>query len=156
MVMLIIVTLIFIVLSLIFIGASYLTVRTFASSNQDMFLKGKVPDKLPEGLFRGEVPGHKFSWQGKKFSAQNKRGINIFKNGELITENYPFKFYQAKGLQDNNEVIRIDYNLPENPLWLRFIVDEIVETSPNKYLGKLHVRLFPGLVASLGYFKLEK
>jgi hypothetical protein len=35
-------------------------------------------------------------------------------------------------------------------------VDELVETSPEKYLGKLHIQIFPGLSFALGYFSLER
>jgi hypothetical protein len=143
------------VLSIIFLFATFRTIKTQTSPIQKVFLNGSVPKELPSGLFKGQVPGREFSWQGKKFNS-NGRGINLFKNGEDIKENYPFKFYKAQGLQDKKQVIRIDYNLSENPLWLRFIVDEIVEVKKDKYLGKLHVKLFPGLVASLGYFELEK
>jgi hypothetical protein len=151
MIILLLITIILIALATVF---TFATLRTWQVQNnpfQKTFLSGSVPSKLPEGLYKGEVPGRTFSWKGKKFNTGGK-GINVFPDGDK----YPFKYYEAIGLQDNKKVIRIDYNLSENPLWLRFIVDEIVETSPGKYLGKLHVQLFPGLVASLGYFKLEK
>jgi hypothetical protein len=156
MVLLILVTLIFIVVSLILIFATYRTVKTQTSSNSKIFLNGKVPNNLPDGLYKGKVTGLETSWQGKKFNSKENSGINVFKNDEKLSDKYPFKLYKANGLQDNIEVIKIDYNLPENPLWLRFIVDEIVETENNKYLGKLHIKLASGLVASLGYFSLEK
>ncbi len=152
---LIVITLILVGLSLVFIVATYFTFKTQTSPFQKQFLAGSVPDKLPEGLYRGNVPGHTFTWQGKKFGKDGS-GINVFKNDGKLSDKYPFKFYKSKGLQDDISVIKIDYNLSENPIWLRFIVDEFVQTSPNKYLGKLHVQIFPGLSAALGYFKLEK
>lgn len=155
MLFLIIVTLVLIILALVFILATLQTFRTQTSPNQKIFLSGTLPKNLPDGLYKGEVPGHKFTWVGKKFDSKTGMGINIFNNGKT-TEAYPFKFYKSSGLQDNIQVVRIDYNLPENPIWLRFIVDEIVETSPNKFLGKLHIKILPGIVASLGYFTLEK
>lgn len=155
MILLILITIILIVLAAIFLIATLFTWKTQSNPMQKQFLSGSVPTKLPEGLYKGQVPGHTFTWQGKKFM-KDGTGINVFKDGDKISDKYPFKFYVAQGLQDNKQVIRIDYNLPENPLWLRFIVDEIVETSQGKYLGKLHIKLLPGLVASLGYFDLEK
>jgi hypothetical protein len=152
MFILILVTLLFTALAIIFILGTYRTIKTQTSGNQNIFLSGKIPDKMPDGLYKGSVTGLKTSWKGKKFDSKTGMGINVFETNE----NYPFKFYTAQGLQDNKQVIKIDYNLPENPLWLRFIVDEIVEVKPGKYLGKLHIQLFPDLVASLGYFSLEK
>lgn len=156
MILLIFLTLIFILISASLVFASIRTIKTQTNPSQKVFLNGSVPKELPDGLYKGKVPGREFSWQGKKFSAKQNSGINVFKNDDKLNEKYPFKLYKTKGLQDNIEVLRIDYNLSENPFWLRFIVDEIVEVEKGKYLGKLHVKLFPGLVASLGYFELEK
>ena len=122
------------------------------SSYQKLFLSGKIPDPLPNNLYKGSV-NFKTTWQGKKFDATNSAGINIIDNNEK----YPFKTYTGKGLQDKNlDVFKIDYNIKENPLWLRFILDEIVEIEKNKFLGKVHINLIPGLPFSLGYFRLEK
>lgn len=118
------------------------------------FLKGKVPTNL-NGLYKGTV-NIKTTWQGKKFTSSTKTGTNMFKNADGAHERYSFKTYAGKGLQDDILVLKIDYNLPENPLWLRFIVDELVQTAPRKYLGKLNVKLTPGLSFALGYFSLEK
>ena len=43
-----------------------------------------------------------------------------------------FKTYQAKGLRDPEvDVLRIDYELPGNPFWLRRITDgDVVEVKP--------------------------
>jgi len=123
---------------------------------QKTFLAGKVPSKMPDGLHKGSAPGYNGSWQGKKFDAKAKTGINLFKNGDKTSEQYSFKTYVAKGVQDDMEVIKIDYNIPENPWNLRLILDEIVETKPGTYLGKLHVTLIPGLPFTVMYFNLEK
>ena len=121
------------------------------SLNQKLFLNGKNPDK-PNGLYKGSV-NFKTSWEGKKFDASSSAGINII-GGK---EKYPFKTYTGKGIRDKNlDVLKIDYNIPQNPLWLRFILDEIVEVDKDKYLGKVHLNLIPGLPLSLGYFRLEK
>lgn len=119
------------------------------SPNQKLFLSGKVPNPLPSGLYKGSV-NFKTSWQGKKFDASKSMGINLISG----KEKYPFKTYVGKGLADNIDVLKIDYNIPQNPFWLRFILDEIVEISSGKYLGKVHINFF-GLPFSLGYFRLE-
>lgn len=124
---------------------------------QKRFLGGKVPEKAPDGIYKGSVKKLKTSWIGKEFDAKEKSGINNFLSNGKIIKSYPFKTYVAKGIQDKQiDVIKIDYNLKKNPLWLRLILDEIVETAPHTFLGKVHLRILPGLVFTLGYFVLEK
>ncbi len=125
------------------------------SQNQKLFSKGKVLKELPNGFYQGHVNRIKVSWQGKKFDAKKGTGINVFKNDDQLTEKYPFKIYQAQGLKDKMEVLRIDYNLPQNPFWVRLVVDEIVEISPDNFLGKVNIKLF-GLIFTPGYFTLTK
>lgn len=123
------------------------------SSNQKLFLSGKVPNPKPNGFYRGSLKRLKTPWQGKKFDEGTSTGINLI-NGKEV---YPFKTYVGKGLKDKNlNVLKIDYNTPENPFWVRLILDEIVQISPNKYLGKVHLKIIPGLPFTLGYFNLEK
>ena len=102
-------------------------------------------NSLPNGFYKGSV-GFKTSWEGKKFNAENSSGINLF-DGQ---EKYPFKTYEEK------DVLKIDYNLPENPFWVRLILDEIVEISKDKYLGTIKLRLIPGFPVTIGHFRLEK
>ena len=129
------------------------TWQTQNSSNQKLFLSGHVPNPLPNGSYKGSVGNIKTGWQGKKFDASASAGINLISGKEV----YPFKTYAGKGIQDKNlGVYKIDYNIPTNPLWLKFILDEIVEVSPNHFLGKVHLKIIPGLPFTLGYFRLEK
>ena len=73
----------------------------------------------------------------------------------MSTERQPFKTYYGNGLRDKNlNVLVLDYDIPENPFWLRYIRDEIVQVAPNQYLGKLHLRVI-GFAFTLGYFELE-
>lgn len=127
---------------------------------QEVFVKGFAGIAMPNGYYKGKayVPGEfTKNWQGKNFNAGNFSGINIF-NEELIREEkYPFIFKKAKGLKDKNlDVIRIEYNLDKNPLWLHPVVDEIVLIGDEKYLGKVNYQPLPGLVFTLAYFTLEK
>ncbi len=146
----IITVLVIIILLPTFLGL-YRTRQTQDSSNQKIFLSGKVPNPKPAGFYKGSV-SFKTTWQGKKFDASSSSGINLISG----KEQYPFKTYIGIGIQDRSlDVYKIDYNIPQNPFWLRFILDEIVETSPGKYLGKVHINLF-GFPFSLGYFQLKK
>lgn len=152
-------TILLIVVIILFVAVCYGWYRTYKtqhSSNEALFLKGTTPNNL-DGLFKGSVTGYNGPWQGKKFDASTKTGINIFKENDKSVEKYPFKTYVAKGIKDPSiEVLKIDYNVSGNPLWLRFVLDELVETSPGQYLGKLNIRTIPGLTFALGYFRLEK
>ena len=127
------------------------------SANQKLFISGTIPNPLPNGLYKGTVPGHTFSWLGKKFNAADSSGINLFKDGSATTEKYPFKTSLGLGLRDHSlNVLQIDYNIPANPFWLHPILDEIVEIYPGHYLGKLQARFIPGFPFTLSYFELTK
>jgi len=132
------------------------TVQTYRVQHrpaQQQFTSGTVPALLPNGFHQGNpFSGIGKHWQGKVFDANNGTGINKFDDGERFV----FKIYPATGLRDKQQVLKIDYNQPGNPLWLRFIVDEIVQTSPGHYLGKVHVRVIPGIVFTLTYFELTQ
>lgn len=118
---------------------------------QDQFTKGTLPKNL-NGPYKGEAFGLLGSWQGKEIDGAAQTGINIFAEGKR----YPFKLLTARGRHDDIELIRIEYNIPGNPLWVRFIMDELVEVGEQKYLGKIHARVLPGFSIELGYFMLER
>ena len=131
--------------------------KTQRSPNQAQFLRGQIPTQLPNGPMEGTVGGITTTWQGKKFDRENSKGINLFSKNYETEERYPFKTEVAKGAVDHDlDVIKIDYDIPENPIWLRFILDEIVEVEPGKYLGKVMIRFTPQLTFALGYFELKK
>ncbi len=145
--------------------------RTYAvehRANQQRFRSGKLPRPAPDGFYQGnkfrgfgdssdaqrsEPRSEHRGWQGKIFNTHDQTGINKFTDGERFT----FKTYTTQGLRDKDrQVLRIDYNQPGNPWWLHFIVDEIVETEPGHYLGKVHLQVIPGLPFTLTYFELTK
>lgn len=148
---------VFLILVLIAILLALLrTIQIQNSHQQKEFLKGSIPKELPDGLYRGKV-GIKTTWQGKRFDASGSAGINVFKKDNKITESYPFKTSVGFGAQDKKlKVIKIDYSQNQSPWWLKYILDEVVEISPGKYLGKLHITAIPGIPFSLGFFRLEK
>lgn len=156
---LVLVLLLCIVLILILLAAIFGIARTIQIQNkpqQKDFFGGSVPKELPNGLYKGTV-NLKTTWQGKRFDASSSAGINVFKNGDKREEKYPFKTYVGDGVQDKNlKVIKIDYSENQDPWWLKYILDEVVEVSSGKYLGKVHIIVIPGLPFTLGYFQLEK
>ena len=128
------------------------------SSEAGEFRAGTLPSSAPEGLYKGSVRGYQASWLGKKFDAASKTGINIFAAGGGATrEQYPFvTSVGTDELDAAISVVRIDYDTPQNPFWLRPILDEIVEVAPGTYLGKLLVRIIPGHPFAFTYFRLQK
>ncbi len=144
-----------------------LWLRTFQMKrepNQQEFLRGRLPNPKPDGFYQGSI-GFKTSWIGKKFDAENSRGVNIFKNKKArhksapgsSEEKYTFKTHVENGLFDQQMfVLKIDYNIKGNPFWIRWVLDEIVELAPCHYLGKMHLRMIPGFPFSVLYFELKR
>lgn len=172
-----------IIISLVFaliIWLAFFALVNFISAKshrQPEFVAGKLPEL--EGFYkgsayllgRGPVP-----WLGKSFEKENQRGFNIFtpsgaailkimtplyklfrKNGDGNTDAYYFKTSTGSGFKDKEiETFKLDYNSPENPFLIRIILDEIVEVAPEEYLGKVHLKVFPGYYSTIGYFGLKK
>lgn len=115
-------------------------------------------------------------WLGKSFERDNEKGFNIFTPGgasllklmtpfyKLFRENrdgntdaYYFATSTGRGFKDPTiETFKLDYDAAENPFLIRIILDEIVQTAPDEYLGKVHMKVFPGFFATIGYFGLSK
>lgn len=150
-------TLLICILILFLVACWYRTQKTNFSPRQKIFIKGTIPHNLPDGFYKGSVPGYELVWVGKEFDRENQTGINVLSIRGKTSKRYPFKMYIDKGIHDKNlGVIKIDYNISQNPVWLRPILDEIVQTDTNTYLGKVSLRLIPGFPFSLGFFYLKK
>lgn len=135
--------------------------RTYKMEHGDLqgqFEKGVANIAALDGDYTGVAHGLKeTSWQGKTLTRANHMGINRFVKNGVPSSNYPFQFFIAKGLRDTAlDVIVLDYNQIGNPWWLKYIVDEMVEVAPQEYLGKVHVKIAPSIIFTLGYFTLSK
>ncbi len=127
------------------------------SDDQDVFMAGTLPVPLPEGFYAGRAEPVQGGWKGKIFDRAKSTGINLFatRSGEE-KKIYPFRTWQGKGLRDTDkEVLKIDYDLDENPFWLRPALDEVVQVRPGVLLGKLHYRMIPGFPFTITFFHLE-
>ncbi len=131
-----------------------------------MFAAGSLPNPKMDGLYKGTT-GFESPWIGKKINAEVSSGINLFRDKKArhssapgssnYIEKYPFKTYTGKGLFDPDTfVLKIDYNVKGNPFWIKYIVDEVVQTKPDEYLGKMNIKIIPGLPFSVLYFELKK
>ena len=58
-------------------------------------------------------------------------------------------------LGDGQQVLRINYNRPGNPFWLRPLNDELKKVGRDRYLGRGVFRLF-GLAFNSFYFSVER
>jgi hypothetical protein len=148
---------VYIFLGLVVLALLILQLKTILverDPQQQIFVTGHLPSPLPNGFYRGSSSIVPKVWIGKTFNLEKMIGINNFNGG---IEHYPFTFYASQSLKDKQlQVIKIDYNQPQNPWWVRFIVDEVVATdTPSGYLGKINLR-FAGLTFSVGYFTLTK
>ena len=144
----IIVVVVFLVALLVLAVLSY---RAERRADNTAFHNGKYPDAPLDGAYDGKFDG-KTDWLGKKFDATNSKGINIFSGDK---ERFVFTTERAKTLKGDQEVLHINYNQPGNPFWLRFIVDELVQTDAGKYQGKVFIKIGP-LDFTLTYFKLSE
>lgn len=156
----------------------FVTFLVSRSERQKEFVAGTVPAG-PDGFYKGTaylLGGGPVPWLGKSFERENARGFNIFtpngasllriltpfyklfrKNADGNTVAYYFKTSTGSGFRDNDiDTFKLDYDSPENPFLIRIILDEIVETAPEEYLGKVHMKVFPGYSATIGFFGLRK
>ncbi|MES2953069.1 MAG: hypothetical protein V4674_00730 [Patescibacteria group bacterium] len=125
---------------------------------QKDFLTGTA-DPLPDGFYKGTSPSFSVgNWLGKEFKAEEKTGFNVFTRGGSRNLEYPFTMHVTKGARDEAlSVIKIDYNRPENPWYLRFFAyDEIVRLSDGRYLGKIQIEVIRGVPFTIGWFWQEK
>jgi len=98
------------------------------------------------GFYKGNKEGN---WLGKTFSAKTSSGINNFRQGSKEITKYPFKTYEE------NNLLKLDYNLPVNPWWLRLIIDDLKETNPNHFEGTMKIKILE-LQIPLAKFTLTK
>lgn len=158
------------------------TLLGFISSKrawQGKFTGGKLPGTPPSGFYSGSaylLGNRPVPWLGKSFESENQKGFNIFTpqgasllriltpfyklfrpNSDGNTDAYYFATSTGQGFKDKEiETFKLDYDSPENPFLIRIILDEIVETAPQEFLGKVHMKVFPGYYATIGYFGLRK
>lgn len=149
------------------------------SGRQKRFVAGSTPTSAPDGFYNGSAylfGGGPVPWLGKSFEKENQKGFNTFTpagasllkimtplyklfrpNKDGNTDAYYFATRTGKGFRDKDvDVIKLDYDAPENPFLIRIILDEIVEVAPQEFLGKVHMKVFPGYYATIGFFGLKK
>lgn len=133
---------------------------------------------LAPGLtqFTQAVTARWLPWRGKTFNAEQEAGDNIFTrdslrlahiywpgysayqdDGAVTYRAFRFRTCVAPGLADpDRQVLKIDYNLPENPAaTIRHVLDELVQIDETIYLGKAHLRWWWGRWQMVAFFALQ-
>lgn len=144
--------------------------------NLDGFYKGRLLKVMPCNIFEsigGFIAKFWLPWYGKNFYYKQQRGDNVLPSymASLIKVRYgeeailkkeysaihvfPFKTLIKKGLKDNISVLELNYNLSENPLQVRRIIDELVCTGKDLYLGKAHIKNGNSF-RTVAFFQLER
>ena len=149
------------------------------SARQQQFVAGLPPSESPDRFYKGSaylLGNRPVPWMGKSFESTNNKGFNIFTpagasllkiltpfyklfrvNADGNTDAYYFDTSVSQGFRDKQiDTFKLDYDKSENPFLIRIILDEIVEVGPQEYLGKVHMKVFPGYYATIGFFGLRK
>lgn len=138
---------------ILLIGRFYYNYRANYQPESPQFANGNFPKTMPDGFYRGDTTLSKGDWRGKTFDAASASGINVFASGDR----YKFHMYPGYSLTNSHQqVLKIDYNQGGNPIWLRFVVDEVVQLGPNQLVGKIQVKTLPYLPITVGYFTLQQ
>lgn len=142
----------------------------------DGFYKGTLVGLLPQNFFEFlALLLSKFyiPWKGKYFYADTKTGNNLlpFSIQPVVAVKYgkesilkkdregfhafTFKTSSEKGLENNLQVLRLNYNISENPEFVREVVDELICVGSKEYLGKAYFKKNES-VRLIAYFRLQK
>jgi hypothetical protein len=142
-------------------------------TNGQMIAVDMGPGVTPmvDGLLTNHMP-----WCGKTFNAAAATGDNLLYTsfmpvarvffplyrgyrpaGDGLMTAFPFRTSTAPGLKDpDRQVLKIDYDTPENPVLMRRILDELVQVDDNYYFGKAYFRLSASTYHLLFYFALQR
>jgi hypothetical protein len=94
------------------------------------------------GPVRAFASHARFPWRGKSFSAHSAdrgEGINrIFSDG---FRRYRFETFVGPSRAGAFDALQLDYDLPENPFFIRPIKDEVRELRPGLWLGQAWLQL---------------
>lgn len=115
-------------------------------------------------------------WLGKAFDAERAEGVNLLSMESLWLTRLLWPFYRHRqpdgprryrafrfrtflgpGKFDGGQaVLKIDYDLPENPrLDVRRVLDEVVQVEEGVYLGKWHIHWWWGQWSTVAFFVLR-
>ncbi len=117
------------------------SIRAVDGTPKGRMLAVRFVDETLLGPFvRAFAGSPQFIWDGKTFTSssdQEGSGINRVQiPGALGKQNlFPFKTHFGPSAIDGAPALILDYDLPENPPWIRKIHDEVREMSPGLFFG---------------------
>jgi len=154
------------------------TLRSFTSHTLEEIFRGGRIESLTElgvhphgsvlaivGLDRGLLAkaaqsvhtGRHFVWEGKSFlraDAREGRGANRVRAlGRRLA--FPYRTYLTDSVVDGQRCLAIDYDLPENPSFVRATYDEVRRVGNGMYLGRGMVRRARSTPLLLLWFALD-
>lgn len=116
-----------------------------------------VLEKNPVGLVPRFLARQSwFPWRGKSFAPRSEsagEGKNRVFSDRLRL--FRFETFVGKSRAGDFDAVQLDYDLPENPFFIRAIKDEIRELSPGLWLGQAWLRVSGGEHLGL-YFGLTR
>jgi hypothetical protein len=117
------------------------SIRALDGTPKGRMLAVRMVNDTPLGAHvRAFASSPYFIWDGKTFtSSSDQEGVGINRiqvPGALGKQNlFPFKTHFGPSAIDGAPAFVLDYDLPENPPWIRKIHDEVREVSPGLYFG---------------------
>ena len=83
-----------------------------------------------------------FPWRGKSFSPKTE-DAGEGKNRVVLDRFRLYRFETSVGRSraGDFDAVQLDYDLPENPFFIRAIKDEIREIAPRLYLGQAYLQI---------------
>ncbi len=96
----------------------------------------------------------RFPWLGKSFQPRDsERGEGINRVVSDRVRLYRFETFIGRSRAGDFDALQLDYDLPENPFFIRPIKDEIRQLRPGLHLGQAHLQL-PKQTHLILYFAL--
>lgn len=117
------------------------TMHAVDGTPKGRMLAVRVVEATPLAPFvRAFAASRAFIWDGKTFSAKSEiagTGINRIQiPGALGRQNlFPFETKFGPSEIDGDPALILDYDLAENPAWIRKIHDEVREIAPGLFFG---------------------
>ncbi|MCA9644672.1 MAG: hypothetical protein KC492_28475 [Myxococcales bacterium] len=108
-----------------------------APKGRMLTLAGGLGKPTPRRVLARLAKGALFPWRGKSFRTldqANQRGAGI-NRVILLGDRFPFDTFIEASAIDGKPCVRLDYDKPENPFFIRVIRDELREVAEDLYLG---------------------
>lgn len=124
-------------------GARVPRIPDVSGALRGRMLTWPVAGRRTNALVRALGGWERFPWRGKSFFPQTEHrgeGINRVLSERLALFRFETKVDRSRA--GDFDAIQLDYDLPENPFFIRAIKDEIREVEPGLWLGQAYLHAF--------------